>query len=96
MTSEEQIHCAVADCLRRTNTSAVWFHPANGGKRNIIEAKKFKRMGVLPGVSDFILFKEGIGFALELKSEKGRPTPEQKDFLDRWRREAVSFDCLWR
>ena len=84
MTAEEKIHCAVADYLRQTNTSAVWFHPANGGKRNVIEAKKLKRMGVLPGVSDFIFLKDGQAFALELKSDEGRLTPKQSEFLERW------------
>lgn len=31
------------------------FHPANGGFRNVIEATKLKKMGVLPGVCDIII-----------------------------------------
>lgn len=50
------------------------FHIPNGGKRNVIEASKFKQMGTLPGVPDYqvIWVKSGkvfFGF-LEAKREK--------------------------
>lgn len=33
----------------------VFYHIANGGKRSKREAKKFKRMGVRPGMPDYFL-----------------------------------------
>lgn len=46
------------------------FHPANGGKRSISEAVRFKAIGVVPGVPDIILIRKGKVFGLELKRDK--------------------------
>lgn len=55
---------------------ALFFHVPNGGKRNAIEAAKFKRMGVLAGVSDLILLEPRQGYSgliIELKTKyKGK------------------------
>lgn len=59
------------------------FHPSNGGKRNAIEAAKFKRMGVRPGVADLMLVVPNKFYpymCIELKSEKGKQSEHQKDF----------------
>lgn len=66
--------------LCRTPTS-ILFHPANGGFRNIVEAVKFRRLGVVPGVADFIGVQGGHPFALELKSAKGRLSEAQTAWL---------------
>ena len=39
-------------------------------------------MGVLPGVSDWLLFADKELFALELKADGGRPTVPQLEFQD--------------
>jgi hypothetical protein len=59
------------------------FHPSNGGKRNAIEAAKFKRMGVRPGVADLMLIIPNRFYpymCIELKSKKGKQSEHQKDF----------------
>jgi hypothetical protein len=48
-------------------------HSPNGGKRNAIEAAKFKAMGVRAGFPD-------LGLFIELKTAKGRQTDNQKYF----------------
>jgi hypothetical protein len=64
---------------------------ANGGKRNIREAARLKKTGVLKGVSDiFIAVRRGVfgGMWLELKAPKpdGRaPSKDQVLFQDRMR-----------
>lgn len=66
-------------CLERL------LHIPNGGSRNRIEAAKLKRMGVRPGVPDLLLpFPAGgwSGLWLEMKTEKGRPTPCQRDWIE--------------
>lgn len=79
---ELAIHIAVAQHLRtRAVPGLVWFHPPNGGYRDKREAAKFKAMGVLPGVSDFIFIHDGRLFALELKAEGGRASEAQLKFL---------------
>jgi len=59
----------------------LWTHVGHGGTRNKIEAAKFKRMGVKPGVPDVMIFDTKL--ALELKVYPNKITPAQKDWLDR-------------
>jgi VRR-NUC domain len=63
-----------------------FFHPANGGYRNKLEAIKLKRMGVKAGVSDFFIYVPLNGFHglfIEMKKKKGGAlSSEQKAFLD--------------
>lgn len=54
-------------------------HQPNGGKRNEIEAAKFKEMGTVPGWPD--LFIPCIGLFVELKSEKGRLSKNQEKVI---------------
>ena len=80
--AEEQIHKAIVQHLRaRAVPGLLWFHVPNGGKRNHIEAAKFKAMGVRPGVSDIIAIHNGRCFALELKADNGRATEAQMQFI---------------
>jgi hypothetical protein len=56
----------------------------NGGDRNIRVARKLKAEGVLAGVADLCLpaARRGYhGLYLEMKSEEGVATKEQKEFL---------------
>lgn len=91
---EERIHCACVEWFDYQYPSLKYllFHPANGGKRNIIEAKKFKRMGMRAGVADLIFTYPFIaidankntifqaGAAIEIKSKEGRQTKAQKEY----------------
>lgn len=62
-----------------------WLHHIpNGGSRNRAEAVKLKQMGVKSGVSDLCLpYPKGIycGLYIEMKYDKGRHQPSQKEFL---------------
>lgn len=62
-----------------------WLHHIpNGGSRNKAEAVKLKQMGVKAGVSDLCLpYPKGIycGLYIEMKYDKGRHQPSQKEFL---------------
>lgn len=83
---EDEIQCTVADHLRsRAHVGVVWWHTPNGGKRNIREAARLKRMGVRAGVSDIIAHHNGECFALELKAPGGRPTESQLEFQSEFR-----------
>src|SRR5262249_34372443 len=56
----------------------------NGGDRNLSVARKLKAEGVLSGVADLCLpaARRGHhGLYLEMKSEEGVATEEQKEFL---------------
>lgn len=56
----------------------------NGGHRHIGVARQLRDEGVKPGVPDLFLPVPSKGFHglfIEMKSLKGRPTPEQSDWL---------------
>jgi hypothetical protein len=59
----------------------LWCHIPNGGSRNAIEGAKLKRMGVLPGMPDIMIFEKNkvySGCAIELKVKPNRPTNDQQ------------------
>ena len=61
------------------------YHTPNGGSRNIAEAANLKRMGVKPGVPDLCLpypSKGHHGLYIEMKTEKGRLSAAQMDYID--------------
>lgn len=55
----------------------------NGGKRNAIEAAKFKQMGVRAGFPDLVLFVPNRFYpfmGIELKTKTGRQSESQKTY----------------
>jgi hypothetical protein len=88
--SEEQEHMALIAWARWQSKQmpelSLLYHTPNGGSRHMLEAKKLKRMGVLPGVFDlFLPVPRGPfhGLYLEMKSGRGKPSPAQSDFQHR-------------
>lgn len=90
---ENAVHCQLADVLRLSaRVGWLWWHTPNGGgrpafitkngKRISPEGGRLKKMGVKPGVSDFLLLSPtGDLHALELKAEGKRPDDDQVDFM---------------
>lgn len=56
------------------------FAVPNGGTRNIIEAKKLKATGTMPGVSDLIVVLDSKVLFIELKTDLGKQSDAQKKF----------------
>ena len=57
----------------------------NGANKTMTTAMKFKREGLKAGVPDLCLpFPNGCyhGLFIEMKSEKGKETPAQRDFIN--------------
>ena len=75
---------------------AVWFHCPSGGGRSKAEAGIFKAMGVKPGVPDLIIIYDGRVVAIELKAEKGRLSPAQKDMHARLSLAGALVFTAWR
>lgn len=60
-------------------------HSPNGGKRNLVEAAKFKAMGVRAGFPDLLLLVSRGGspfLGVELKTSKGRQSEAQKAYQE--------------
>jgi hypothetical protein len=70
------------ECVRLSKRHIFdWFHVPNGGYRNKLEAIRFKRMGVRPGVYDYCILRphKSPGW-IELKIKPNRPSADQKKF----------------
>lgn len=70
---EDVLHRVVIEHLAsRARHGVAYWHTPNGGKRHLYEAAKLKKMGVLAGMPDLLLLRDGKLYALELKTEAGR------------------------
>jgi hypothetical protein len=69
----------------------AFFHIPNGGKRAGREAKKLQGMGTYAGAADFMGFHKGRCFFLEVKTENGRQSPEQKAFQEKCKLENTPY-----
>ena len=81
------------------------FAVPNGGDRHKIVAAKMKAEGVKPGVPDYLLPVSSGGYsglAVELKSQTGYPSKEQKQWISDlrgagWRAEVCrGWEQAWR
>lgn len=69
--------------LKYRKLSRLLHHSPNGWKRNAKEAARFKAMGVRAGFPDLMLLYPNKSYpflAMELKSEKGKQSPYQKEY----------------
>lgn len=75
---ESQIQITIVEWLRLVLPDALTVHVPNGGSRPIAEAAKFKRMGVVPGMPDILIFmRGGVCIGVEVKSRTGELSHEQ-------------------
>ena len=76
----------------------LMFHIPNGGYRNIATAKRLKAEGVKSGVPDICLpVPRGNyhGLYLELKTDKGRLSKEQENWLSNLSREGYLAEVAY-
>lgn len=66
----------------RAHYEGIILHPANGGRRGLLEAIRFKAMGVQPGTPDLILLTPRGAYFIEVKTSKGALSRPQKAFID--------------
>ena len=82
--SEAQEQFAVIEWVHLMHLEHIVIHIPNGGKLSPMQGAKLKKLGQRKGCSDlFIVRSSGWfkGLFLEMKSKKGRVSPEQKQFL---------------
>lgn len=92
MQSEDQIQAQVFREIWNEfpETRYMLFHVPNGGTRNEREGMKLKSMGVLPGISDLLfIWKQSI-FAIEVKTELGSLSTNQKKVHQIWRANGIN------
>lgn len=84
--SEKEIHLIVMQYVRMHDLlSKLVLHFPNEGRRTLSHGALLKKMGMRKGVSDLLIAYPRHGYHgawIELKTLKGKPTPEQKIFLD--------------
>lgn len=86
---EGYVHRAVvAHVNARAVPGLLCWHTPNGGRRSPREAKSLQRMGVRAGVPDLLFFRQGIFYALELKSDYGKASQYQLEFISAVNREG--------
>lgn len=78
---EDILQMQVVRYLRIAAPNLLFFHCPNGGTRRIGEARKFKDMGVRPGVPDMtFVLPGGLVAFIELKAGKNGLEASQKEF----------------
>jgi len=85
---EDAFQQSVVTYLRSAYPKVLAIHCPNGGNRNYLEARKFKRLGVIAGVPDLLVFRHRVidgvpycGIALELKVGRNKPTANQQQIM---------------
>lgn len=82
--SEKEIHLKAWQWVKETYPDLLIFHVPSGEYRDMATAMKLKRMGVVPGVADFLMFVSGKNIAIELKDKGGKQSEAQKFFQRGW------------
>jgi hypothetical protein len=92
--SEKEIHMKAVQWVQKTYPQLLIFHVPSGEKRDIATAMKLKRMGVIPGVADFLMFTSGYNIAIELKDKGGAQSPGQKRFQMNWEKLGHEYEIV--
>ena len=93
---EDYLQRDVMAYIQNKYPNVLAFHVPNEGKRTPFERFKFKFLGGVSGVPDVLIFqatKEYNGLALELKYGKNRPTKNQMEMLDQFKKHK--WRALW-
>ena|SRR5690554_2828871 len=78
-------------CLKHHNPQNIIFSVANEGS-NMKEQMYKKSIGLIPGVSDLIVITQSEVIFVEVKTQKGRQSPKQKQFQSKV--EALGYRYL--
>jgi hypothetical protein len=84
--AEDAIQAEIIGLLKVASIhDLIYFHPANGGKRPISTARRLKDIGVVAGVPDLVMIhpETGVTYFVEVKTDKGSLSKEQRAFRDR-------------
>lgn len=94
---EADLQRAIVKFLRKSLVgNSVVFHIPNGGLRSFTEAKRFKEMGVLPGMVDLGVINDGRLIGLEVKPPKGGTVSDAQAWCHRQLRAAGAWVFIVR
>ena len=82
--SEQNLQIACVNWFKYQYPNILIHHSPNGGKRNVIEAAKFKNMGVKAGFPDIFIGtarNDYHGLFIEMKYGKGSTTDNQENVI---------------
>lgn len=84
--SERALHMLCQQWLQKSGwwDDLLIFHVPNERRGGIGTVVHFKRLGVRPGVADYLLFGCGRDAAIELKDAGGVPSDNQVKFRVKW------------
>lgn len=92
-----QISCVRWFDLQYPSLRLRLHHSPNGGKRNSIEAAKFKAMGTRAGFPDFVLLVS-VGscpfLGIELKTDKGKQSPAQHAYQEEFEKMGARYEIV--
>lgn len=93
---ETKLQIAAVNYIRMAFPDVLCFAVPNGGKRTMIEASMLKKMGVMAGVSDLLLFWVGGMGAIELKrpDKAAYASDAQMAFAEMWQSRGGKFALL--
>ena len=96
---EHRIQCACVKwfALQYPQYDGLLFAVPNGGNRDRITGAMMKAEGVTAGVADilFLVASHGYhGLAIEMKTEKGRQSPEQKQWQKKVERQGYRYTVI--
>src|SRR6476646_9263445 len=94
--TEFQLHCMIADILRRWALPDVeWTHVPLGEYRSPATAARLARMGVRRGWADFMIFHaDGRVCFLEVKRPGGRLSTDQQRIAEHLKRAGHRFEVV--
>lgn len=84
MKHEDHLQIACMDYVRWKHPDILAIHIPNGGSRNVIEAKKLKRMGVTAGVPDIFIPCKG-----KMKISSSKSLSLDSSYLDDFEKMAI-------
>lgn len=83
--TEFELQAAIVQHLRlRQRPKTFWFAVPNGEYRSKTTARRLKRQGVVRGAPDLVILCEGTAYGLELKTEIGHASADQRSVSKQW------------
>jgi len=95
LTMEDRLQRSVITYIKVKYPKATYIHSPNEGKRTTFERYKAKVLGTRSGVPDLQILLNGKTLFLELKTESGKLSPNQKAYLEELKNNGFVAEVGW-